>query len=277
MMDPLISVASLRARLTRGEPLRILDCRARLGDPDAGKRLWQEGHIPGSMPVSLDHDLAAKPGKGGRHPLPSKDDFIAGMQRMGIEPAIPVVVYDDRGGQLAAARAWWMLSCWAGHPDVMVLDGGLPAWEAQGETLASENDERVSFPDRSHWHPRFDDQAVVTADDVLAGSSLTIDARSKERFRGETETVDPVAGHIPGAHCHPSQSNLSDDGHFKAAATLDADLPVAQHTIAYCGSGVTACHNILAYAIAGRELPRLYVGSWSHWIQDGARPVATGD
>ncbi|WP_300274238.1 sulfurtransferase [Halomonas sp.] len=213
-------------------------------------------------------------GRGGRHPLPAPEAFTATLQRLGLSPAVPIVVYDDMGGQLAAARAWWMLACWAGHPDVRLLDGGVQAWLARGGELR-EGD--AVAPRASDWTPDYRDTAWVSAEEVASGRALKVDARARERFRGEAEPIDPVAGHIPGAVCRPSADNLAADGHFKPAARLAGELPEAAEAVAYCGSGVTACHTILAYAVAGRPLPRLYPGSWSEWIRDPARPVATGE
>ncbi|MFW3616312.1 sulfurtransferase [Billgrantia antri] len=273
MSQVLISAEELAESSQGRNPPRILDCRARLGDGYAGRRLWEAGHVPGSLHLDLDRDLAAESGEGGRHPLPSREAFTGTLQRLGISPDVAVVVLDDMGGQLAAARAWWMLAVWAGHPDVRVLDGGLRAWqEAGGELVLGQE----ALPEPSGWQPRFDDSARVTADDVFSGRELKVDARSEERFRGEAEPIDPVAGHIPGAVCRPSAANLTETGHFKSAAALDAELPSDEAVVAYCGSGVTACHNVLAYAIAGRSLPRLYPGSWSEWVRDPSRPVARG-
>ncbi|MBZ0331838.1 sulfurtransferase [Halomonas sp. ANAO-440] len=273
MSRVLISAAELAESLEAGKSPLVLDCRARLGEPGAGRRLWEAGHIPTSQHLDLDRDLAGPPGEGGRHPLPTPDAFTAVVQRLGIVPGTPVVVVDDMGGQLAAARAWWMLFCWAGHPDVYVLDGGLRAWQEVGGELVLGQD---SQPASSQWQPTFNEGATIDADEVLATQSLKVDARSLERFRGEAEPIDPVAGHIPGAVCRPSAANLTEAGRFKAADTLDAELPRADAVVAYCGSGVTACHNILAYAIAGRPLPRLYGGSWSDWIRDPSRPLVRG-
>ena len=193
---------------------------------------------------------------------------------LGITPEVPVVLYDDMGGQLAAARAWWMLACWAGHPEVRVFDGGIKAWLGAGEEL-SEGDRAA--PPASRWVPEFRDDQWVDAVGLQASGALLVDARSRERFRGEVEPIDPVAGHIPAAVCRPSADNLTPFGRFKSAAELARELPEAEAVIAYCGSGVTACHNILAYAVAGRPLPRLYPGSWSEWIRDPSRPLATGE
>ncbi len=275
MTTPLISATALADALEGAHPPRVLDCRARLGEPDTGRRLWWEAHLPSSYHLDLDRDLAGPPGKGGRHPLPTPAAFTAVVQRLGITPGQPVVVYDDMGGQLAAARAWWMLACWAGHPDVRLLDGGLRAWLAAGGELREDGDPEA-MPAGSDWQPAYRGESHVTAGELLAGSATCIDARSRERFRGEAEPIDPVAGHIPGAVCRPSADNLTGDGHFKSAGALASELPEAESSIVYCGSGVTACHTILAYAVAGRPLPRLYPGSWSEWIRDPSRPVARG-
>ncbi|MBB3143448.1 sulfurtransferase [Halomonas organivorans] len=274
MSDVLIEATELARALSDTRAPLMLDCRARLGDPGAGERLWREGHLPGSHHLDLDRDLAAPAGESGRHPLPAEADFTAVVRRLGIAPERPVVVYDDLGGQLAAARAWWMLACWAGHPDVRVLDGGLAAWQNAGGELPLG---REPAPAPSDWTPDYRDDVLVGADEVFSGRSLKVDARARERFRGEAEPVDPVAGHIPGAVCRPSGGNLDPHGRFLAPEALDAELPRGEDVIAYCGSGVTACHDILAYAIAGRPLPRLYAGSWSEWIRDPDRPIATGD
>ena len=276
--DCLIDAETLHAAINDATPLCILDCRARLESHEAGRHLWEAGHIPGSFHFDLDGDMAATPGEGGRHPLPSKADFTATLQRLGVRESVPIVVYDDRGGQLAAARAWWMLACWAKHPDVRVLDGGLPAWlKAVGEVAVERLPAERSPVPPGDWRPAFDDDVVIDADDVVASAAMKVDARSAERFRGEVEPIDPVAGHIPGAMCRPSSANLTEEGIFKSPPQLDAELPRSEQTISYCGSGITACHNILAYAVAGRPLPKLYAGSWSHWIRDPARAVATGD
>ncbi|CAM3326791.1 sulfurtransferase [Halomonas lysinitropha] len=276
MIYPLISATGLADALEGPRPPRVLDCRARLGEPDAGRRLWWEAHLPGSYHLDLDGDLAGPPGQGGRHPLPAQAAFTAVVQRLGITPEQPVVVYDDMGGQLAAARAWWMLACWAGHPEVRVLDGGLKAWLAAGGELQEDGDPEA-LPPPSDWQPAYPDRSHIPVEEVLADSAIKIDARSRERFRGESEPIDPVAGHIPDAVCRPSADNLAADDHFKPAEELANELPEGESPIAYCGSGVTACHTILAYAVAGRPLPRLYAGSWSEWIRDPDRPVATGD
>lgn len=278
MQHPLIDSATLKSALESPRPPLVLDCRARLGDADAGVKLWRVGHIPGSQHLDLDLHLAAAPGEGGRHPLPEPQTFAATLHRLGVEPSRTVVVYDDMGGQMAAARAWWMLACWAGHPEVRLLDGGLDAWQETGGELAQVDQIQAEQlqPTPSGWTPSFDSCVIADASQVLTSPALKVDARSFERFRGEAEPIDPVAGHIPGAVCRPGGENL-DNGRFKTAERLSQELPEADEIIAYCGSGVSACQTIVAYGVAGRPLPRLYVGSWSDWVRDPARPVASGD
>ncbi|GHE22588.1 sulfurtransferase [Halomonas urumqiensis] len=273
MNSVLISATELADALEEPRPPRVLDCRARLGQPAEGRLLWWEAHLPSSRHLDLETDLAGSPGVHGRHPLPREAAFVGSLQRLGITAEEPVVVYDDMGGQLAAARAWWMLACWAGHPDVRLLDGGIKAWVGQGGDLVGGD---VSPPRPSRWQPQFRTDTQVTAEEVFSGRALKVDARGVQRFRGEVEPIDPVAGHIPGAVCRPSSDNLTPAGRFKPAAELARELPHAEEVVAYCGSGVTACHNVLAYAVAGRALPKLYPGSWSEWIRDPSRPVATG-
>lgn len=276
--DCLIDATTLRAAMASDNAPFILDCRARLESPQAGRQLWEGGHIPGSVHFDLDRDMAAAPGEDGRHPLPSPATFACTVKRLGLSASLPIVVYDDRGGQLAAARAWWMLACWAGHPNVQVLDGGLQAWlDAGGEMAVERLPAERSPVSPGDWQPGFNGEALCDADEVADSAVTKVDARSPERFRGESEPIDPVAGHIPGAVCRPSSANLTERGRFKSSEQLDAELPDADQLASYCGSGITACHNILAYAIAGRPLPRLYAGSWSHWIRDPERQVATGN
>ncbi len=245
---------------------RILDCRARLGDPDFGPRAYAEGHIPGACYASLDDDFAAAPGDGGRHPLPEPERLRDRFRDWGVNDDDQIVVYDDAGGAFAA-RAWWCAR-WLGHEAVAVLDGGLPAWSGP---LGRE----TPAPRRGDFSIRPSLTRTVDADTLLQrlpGAHL-VDARSQERFDGREEPVDPVAGHIPGAVCRPFQGNLTASGRFQppeALARRFAGLP--DDVICYCGSGVTAAHNVLAMKIAGRPEPVLYPGSWSEWIRDPNRP-----
>lgn len=281
---PLIDASQLVTQLAMAglkSPV-VLDCRARLEDGEAGERMWREGHLPGAIHVDMERDLSApvrEDGVGGRHPLPSHQATVELFRRLGITPEQQVVVYDDMGGQMAAARLWWMLT-WAGHPDVRVLDGGIQAWnQAMGELKRAPSQPVTSEP--SDWQPSFDDSLLVTAEEVVDSQAVLLDARGEARFRGEQEPVDPVAGHIPGALCRPTPGNLEANGRFKDRMSLMRELrrtlPDDSAVIAYCGSGISACQNILAFAIAGLPLPRLYAGSWSDWISDAERPVATGE
>ncbi|WP_426244343.1 sulfurtransferase [Nocardioides sp. LHG3406-4] len=267
---PLISADELRARLA---DVTVLDVRYRTGGP-GGPEAYAEGHIPGAAYVDLDRDLAAAPGAGGRHPLPEPADFVAAMRRAGVSSRRPVVVYDDWSAQ-AAGRAWWLLRH-HGHPDVRVLDGAWPAWLAIG------GDVETGSPavEPGDFEPAASLVGLVEPDGVLDVDVL-VDARAAERFRGEVEPIDPVAGHIPGAVNVPTSSNLAADGRFLSPGELAATyarvgaVPGAD-VAAYCGSGVTAIHDVLAMEVAGIRA-RLYPGSWSGWITDRSRPVDTGD
>jgi thiosulfate/3-mercaptopyruvate sulfurtransferase len=273
MTSILIAAEQLADWLAGSDPPVVLDARARLGDPAAGAALWREGHIPGALHADMDRDLAAPPTRnGGRHPLPEPADFAARLRGWGITPRRGVVVYDDTGGRLAAARAWWLLT-WAGHPAVHVLDGGWPAWRDGGFTIETQ---APTAPQPSDWQPDFNASMIATPEDVARGEATVIDARAGERYRGESEPMDARAGHIPGAVNVPGATLLTEQQHFIDSADLAAALPKAQDNIAYCGSGVSACQVILAYAQLGRSLPQLYPGSWSAWSADPARPAATG-
>jgi thiosulfate/3-mercaptopyruvate sulfurtransferase len=265
MHETIISAADL-AEL--GARCRILDCRARLGDPEFGPRAYAAGHIPGALYASLDDDFAAPPGDGGRHPLPDCERLRDRFRAWGVNDADQLVVYDDAGGAFAA-RAWWCAR-WLGHRAVAVLDGGLAAWD--GPLTPA-----VPAVDPGNFSIREPLTRTVDADALLGHLDTTalVDARTQARFDGREEPVDPVAGHIPGAVCLPFQDNLDEHGHFRSPGELAArfaDLP--DDVVCYCGSGVTAAHNVLAMRIAGRAEPRLYPGSWSEWIRDPSRPRA---
>ncbi len=277
----LIPVDDLAAHL--GDPdWVVVDCRFWLDDTEKGRRDYQQAHILGAVYAHLDEDLSAppRPGETGRHPLPLVDELAARFGRWGISPAVQVVVYDDRGGAIAA-RLWWLLR-WLGHEDVAVLDGGWPAWVAAAHPV----DDRVPVPSPRTFEPRLRPEMLVTAEDVLRQmgdpAARLIDSRAPERYRGEEEPLDPVGGHIPGALNYHFIRNLAEDERFLASqvlrqrfqALLDGVAP--ERAVFYCGSGVTAAHNILAVAHAGLGVPRLYAGSWSHWITDPERPVARG-
>jgi thiosulfate/3-mercaptopyruvate sulfurtransferase len=269
-MSPLISIDELATELAK---VTVLDVRYKLGGPK-GPDEFATGHIPGAAYVDLDADLAAAPGAGGRHPLPDASAFEAAMRRVGVTNERAVVVYDDWGGR-AAARAWWLLR-YFGHANVRVLDGDFTVWKRAGGEVATES----RAPIAGTFTAVAGKMPIVEAEDVQRAGVL-IDARAPERFRGDVEPVDPVAGHIPGAVNVPTTANLDASGRFrssgelaaeyaKVGATKDADVAV------YCGSGVTAAHDVLALEIAGVRA-KLYPGSWSGWITDPSRPIARGD
>jgi thiosulfate/3-mercaptopyruvate sulfurtransferase len=274
--SPLISVEELESAITGGHSPLLLDVRWSLAGPP-GLVDFRAGHIPGALFIDLNRELAAPPGGGrGRHPLPDAGDFELAMRRAAVSTHRPVVVY-DAGGGLSAARAWWLLR-YFGHPDVRLLDGGYAAWTASG--LASSTDEPEAgagdFTAVPGGMPLLDAAAAA----LTARQAVLLDARAPERYRGEVEPVDPVAGHIPGARSVPTAANLAPDGRFLRAETLrerfEAARAVPGATVgAYCGSGVTAAHEVLALEIAGIRAA-LYPGSWSEWVSDPARPVATG-
>lgn len=266
---PLIGADELRAALHGAAPPTVLDVRWRLGGP-AGPEEYAAAHVPGAAYVDLETALAAPPGDGGRgrHPLPEPAVFVAAMRAAGVRREHPVVVYDDWSGR-AAARCWWLLGHY-GHPDVRVLDGGWAAWLAAGGPQES----RRTTPPPGDFDGRPGRLSTVAARDLLEEPATLVDARAPARFRGEQEPVDPVAGHVPGAVNVPTESNLTDAGTFRPAAELAAAYPEGR-VVAYCGSGVTACHDLLALAVAGRE-GALFPGSWSEWVSDPARPVETG-
>ena len=279
----LISPQALNER--QSQPgLIILDCRFALEDPDYGLRSYAEGHIEGAQFADLERDLSGPVTKGvtGRHPLPDPDELIERLRGWGINNDSDVVLYDDGSGAFSA-RAWWLLA-WLGKRDgVFVLDGGLKAWHAAGFPL---NLDSVKVP-RGHFDGAPDNQLLIKAQTLqkrLNDPALTlIDARALPRFRGEVEPIDPVAGHIPGAQCAAFGENLDSSGRFlpveqlkqRFAEKLGDRSP--DELVAYCGSGVTACHNLFALALAGYPLGKLYAGSWSEWINDPQRGVATGE
>lgn len=275
----LISAQDLRELLGRGEPCVLLDCGFELADPQAGSRAYALGHLPGAHHADLDRDLcAAKTGTNGRHPLPSREAFARTAARWGVRPAVAVVCYDDQGGAYAA-RAWWMLR-WLGHRAVAVLDGGRRAWCAAGGALTATAPPMAAAPPypvaANPGMPAVDTDALLAA----PGQLLVLDARAGERFRGEVEPLDPVAGHIPGARNRCFKDNLGPDGRFLPAAELrsafDAFGVEPLRIVHQCGSGVTACLNLLAMEHAGLPGSSLYPGSWSEWCADPARPVARG-
>lgn len=259
---------------------RIVDCRHDLANTRFGRAAYEDGHLPGAVFAHLDEDLSSPPnGRNGRHPLPDPQLLAARFGAWGIDDETQVVAYDDAGG-MYAARLWWLLR-WLGHERVAVLDGGYQAWCRTAKVLTAE----IPTPTPRKFDARVQ-KGAVDADALQAGLAggevLLIDARSPDRFRGENETLDPIGGHIPGAVNHFFRNNLRDDGCFKEAAALREEfgriLGGRQTTkvVHQCGSGVTACLNLLAMEAAGLCGSRLYPGSWSEWCADRGRPVATG-
>ncbi|MDO0937212.1 sulfurtransferase [Streptomyces sp. DG2A-72] len=280
-MNAIIFATELASELAGVTPPVLLDVRWQLsvakaaGEPPFdGRAEYEAGHLPGAVYVDLDRELASAPGERGRHPLPDMAEFGTAMRRAGVSSSVPVVVYD--GGQgWAAARAWWLLR-WTGHPEVRVLDGGLPAWQGPLETT-------VPVPAEGDFQPVPGAVDMLDADGAaaLARSGVLLDARAGERYRGEVEPIDPVGGHIPGAVSAPTNENVAQDGRFLAADELRArfkTLGVSEdgpEVGVYCGSGVSGAHEVLALAVAGIPAA-LYVGSWSEWSADPSRPVAVG-
>lgn len=279
LFTTLVSVDDMAANLSEEDWL-VFDCRFSLVDPEAGRKAYMEAHVARAQYISLDDDLSTPhiPGETGRHPLPEKADWIARVMALGISPDAQVVVYDDMGGAMAA-RMWWMLR-WIGHEKVALLNGGWQAWQQSGNTVNSGNEpapEKAS----ADYSSRAPLVRVVSVEGVNGSQHMLLDARELPRFSGETEPLDPVAGHIPGALCSPFSGNLDESGYmldpqqlkqkFRDAAMSDREI------VCYCGSGVTACHNILAMKIAGLAEPALYPGSWSEWITDKERPIAAGE
>ena len=266
---PLITVDELAGRLGR---VSVLDVRYVMGGPP-GRPSYDAGHVPGAAYVDLDTALAARPGPRGRHPLPDVSVFEEAMRDAGVRADRPVVAYDDWQGR-AAARCWWLLR-WAGHTDVRVLDGGWSAWVDASLDVAV----GPESTDGGDFRAAPGQLGTLSPDEVLsfAREHVLVDAREAARFRGEVEPVDPVAGHIPGAVNVPTSANLRPDGTFKRPEELRALYPPAGggSVGAYCGSGVTAAHDLLAMAVAGID-GVLYPGSWSEWVTDPSRPVATG-
>jgi thiosulfate/3-mercaptopyruvate sulfurtransferase len=284
----LIDVASLRA-LMAAPGIAVLDCRFDLAAPDAGRGAYLRGHIPGARYVDLNRDLAAPvAAASGRHPLPDPQALAELFRGLGLAPDTQVVVYDESNGSFAA-RAWWLLR-WLGYPKVAVLDGGMSAWLRGGGATESGEPPRPaagqSAAGTAGTTVQVNRQAALGADELIAAlenpRTLLIDARAPERYRGAVEPIDPVAGHIPGAVNHPFSTNLRDDGRFLPREELErrwrdrlGEASPAD-VIVMCGSGVTACHNLLALERAGLPGARLYAGSWSEWIRDPRRPVARG-
>ncbi|TAK77007.1 MAG: sulfurtransferase [Aquabacterium sp.] len=288
MPNTLITVADLAAHLQDPSWL-VLDLRHDLADPQAGRAAFEQGHIPGSQHVNLDTDLSGarrertSPGgqrhDGGRHPLPSPEALRLRLQQLGVGDGTQVVAADAQGG-MYAARLWWLLR-WIGHAQVAVLDGGVPAWQAAGHELETGEGTPRKLGQLTHRPSltRLADIDTVFAN-LQTQALQVVDARAPDRFRGENETLDPVGGHIPGAVNRFFRDNLAADGRFKSADELRAEWsPIVAdpaQAVMQCGSGVTACHNLLALEVAGLGGAALYAGSWSDWVSDPSRPVAKG-
>lgn len=280
IFSTLISAAELARRL-EDPGWAVCDCRHDLANTAAGRQAYAESHIPGARFLHLDEDLSAPlTGRNGRHPLPDPEKFGRRLGELGISNTSQVVAYDASGG-FYAARLWWMLR-WAGHDAAAVLDGGWGAWLRAGHPVTAQLPHVIPGKFIPHLRPELAlDAASVTAA-LGKARPLLLDARSPDRFRGENETLDPVAGHIPGAANRFFRLNLDADGRFKPAAALRQEfnavtgaVPPAD-VVHYCGSGVSACHNLLAMEAAGLSGSRLYPGSWSEWVADPSRPIATG-
>jgi len=296
MTTPLIDVTALaqaleegatrlmdaRATASAAAPLRVVDARFSLADPQSGAQLYAQGHLPGALYADLNRDLSDLGRTGhGRHPLPDSEAFAARLGEWGIGPDTRVVVYDAGDGSMAAARLWWLLRL-IGHAHVRVLDGGFAAWQSAGLPVTSELPQVTALPP---YPGHFDRSQIASAEQVQArlkhAPGWLIDARAGERFRGEVEPLDPVAGHVPGAVNRPFALNVQ-DGRLRPADDLRAALQpllgthAPEEVVLMCGSGVTACHLLLAMEAAGLEGARIYADSWSGWVSDPSRPVATG-
>lgn len=280
MNRPLIDASTLAAR----DPADTLlvDCRFELADPGKGYRDYLQGHLPGAVYASLDEDLSdlSRISEGlGRHPLPQSQAFARTLGQWGWRPELLLVAYDTAGGAIAG-RLWWMLR--AIGADAAVLDGGLDAWKAAGGALEQDAVTRAPTSVRIGFDAARSIDTLALRTGLDAGSVLLVDARAASRYRGEEEPLDRVAGHIPGAVNRPFAANLAEDGRFRAATDLRAEFEAllqgrpAREVVHSCGSGVTACHNLLAMEVAGLAGSRLYAPSWSGWTSDAARPVATG-
>ena len=277
-MDDLVSVDELMESQT-SDNILLFDCRFNLKDSDAGKLAYQDAHIHGARYADLNKNLSSPhiPDLTGRHPLPDRNEWIKQLQQWGITPQHKVVVYDDVGGAFAS-RMWWMLR-WVGHENTAVLNGGWQAWLSSAEQSTSQipKDIPVSNFDYSALNSL---THTIEVHDIDASKQVLLDAREQKRFDGEMEPIDSKAGHIPGAYCSAGSANLDANGLFKSSAELREKFATVlsaeqKEVVCYCGSGVSAAQNILAMRIAGLDEPKLYVGSWSEWIIDPERPIAT--
>lgn len=278
----LILAVNLAERLASApESVLVFDCSFDLANPDAGQKAYAGGHIPGAHYLHLERDLSgAKTGKNGRHPLPDRAALVDTLASHGLMQGQQVVAYDAQGGMFAA-RLWWLLR-WLGHDSVALLDGGLQAWQGAGYALETEPAGRKQGNFKAGAPLAVTVDAHALEQNLATHERLVVDARSPDRYRGENETIDPVAGHIPGAVNRFFKDNLGSDGRFKPAHTLRDEFKAVvgstqpEHVVLQCGSGATACHNALAMEIAGLHGAALYPGSWSEWCADPSRPIATG-
>ncbi len=278
--SPIIDPKILLGQIQDGES-RLFDCRFSLDEPELGRARYREGHLPGALYAHLDEDLSSPvTPRSGRHPLPDPQRIAEWLGQCGVSSETEVIVYDDCNGALAG-RLWWMLR-WLGHERVALLEGGMQAWQAAGGALTTE----IPAPDPRHFEAHVRDDLWITTDALVAsladGGVSVIDARPPERYRGDVELIDTVGGHIPGAINLPLTDNLDMDGRFLPADRLRARFVAVigeqpPTAVAHsCGSGVTACHNLLAMELAGLSGSRLHVGSWSEWIRSPERALATG-
>lgn len=287
--ETLIDARSLRdwiaQPLTRAAPLLVIDCRFDLGNATAGRAAFEAGHIPNARYADLNRDLSAPPDPtSGRHPLPEPRQFGAALSAWGVTPDSQVVAYDAANSSFAA-RLWWLLR-WVGHRRVAVLDGGYQAWQSVGGPVETRSPDAPTAAAELAFIPRSGGEPTVTTAQLAsmlgAPERLILDARAAERYAGAVEPIDPVAGHVPGAVNHPYSQSLAADGSFLPAQELlqrwrrRLGSRDASQVIAMCGSGVTACHNLLSLEIAGLPGAALYPGSWSEWIRDTRRPIARG-
>ena len=273
-MQTIITIAELKDL----DNYILFDCRFALADANYGQTAYQQSHIPGALYFDLEKDLSGRIIKGttGRHPLPSRGDFSEKVRRSGLMNDQQAVIYDDSNGAFAA-RMWWMLR-WLGHSRVAGVDGGFNAWTISGGPVT--DSEQALEP--SDFKISNELTSTISADEIADFDGVITDARDVERFRGNSEPIDPIAGHIPNASCLPFTNNLTADQTFKPVELLkkqflEMGVPESEPIVCYCGSGVTAAHNILALVHAGFPEPILYPGSWSEWITDPERPVATND
>jgi thiosulfate/3-mercaptopyruvate sulfurtransferase len=286
-MRHIISPEQLHSRLNEGNCI-VIDCRFSLGDPQTGRKSYEQDHIPGAYYLDLERDLSAPlhpEGHGGRHPLPDLADLAEKLTRMGVTSGKTVVGYDDQGGAFAS-RLWWLLM-YMGHDDVCVLDGGFAAWRACGFPVTAEIPAEPAQPVAKPFVPQIRSDMLVTAKDIIArkdrigsGKVVLIDSRESGRYRGAAEPIDKKAGHIPGARQWFWKANLDAEGRFrplKEQLKRFEPLQAAEEIIVYCGSGVTACPNVLALREAGFKNVKLYAGSWSDWISYSENPIATGE